>query len=191
MTQLSLSQGKYLELSGKTIPEYLTREEIEKLIKVVKKPHHHLLINFLWQTGARISEALAVEVKDIDFNSKEIKLITLKRKKITYRSVPLTDKLQSELAGYLYQKNLREGKIFKFSRQNAWAIIRKYFKLADINKKPHPHIFRHSFAFNCSSQGLHPRLLQRLLGHSNIVNTSIYYNPTQEFLKEQFLEIKF
>jgi len=191
MNNITPAQGKYLELSGKEIPSYLTREEVHELLSQIKKPHHHLFINFLWSTGARVSEALAVEVKDIDFKAKHINLLTLKRKKILYRVVPAHDGLLSELAAYLYQKNIREGKIFNFTRQNAWSMIRKYFLKVGITKNPHPHIFRHSFCFNCSEQGLHPRILQRLAGHSTVLSTMLYYNPTEEVVKHEFQQIKF
>lgn len=191
MSEITANPSKYLELQAKEIPTYLTKEEIDQLLSVIKKPHHHLLINFLWSTGARISEALLVEVKDINFNKKEITLWTLKRRKPTKRIIPMAENLALELATYLYQNNIQEGKIFKFTRQTAWYLTKRYFAKAKLTKKPHPHIFRHSFGFNCSSQGLHPRLLQRLLGHASLLNTAIYYNPSHEFVKEQFSQIKF
>lgn len=191
METLAVPQTKYLELSGKEVPGYLTREEVHALLSVIKKPHHHLFVNFLWSTGARVSEALALEVKDINLNAKQVNLLTLKRKKLIYRTLPLTDSLASGLAAYLYQKDIREGRVFKFGRQNAWLMLRKYFTQAQLTKKAHPHILRHSFSYNCSEQGLHPRILQRLLGHGSVLSTMIYYNPSDALVKWEFQNIKF
>ncbi len=70
-----------LSLTSQKLPPYMTKDEVRTVLDGIEsKPLYHLLINFLWQTGARVTEALSVKVSDIDFYSKAVHMPSLKNK---------------------------------------------------------------------------------------------------------------
>ncbi len=79
-----------LNWTREKLPPYLTKDEVREVLETVKYSHlQHLLINFLWQTGARISEALSVMVSDIDFYSKVVRMPSLKKRSPQIKTIPL------------------------------------------------------------------------------------------------------
>ena len=142
-------KGK-LDILGWTsekLPPYLTKDEVHKVLKGVEnRPLEHLLINSLWQTGARISEALAVRVSDIDFYSRVVRMPSLKKKSPQIKTIPLQGDLIGELGAYIGQQGLQKlAVIFDITRQHAHRIIRDACIKAGIERKrAHPHVDRKS-----------------------------------------------
>lgn len=89
------------------LPKYFHKHEIDAILEAVKgKDSYTLLINLLWQTGARVSEILAIKVKDIDFHTKTLRITTLKQKNHPQRAIPLQGNLLGQLGAYMALKQL-------------------------------------------------------------------------------------
>ena len=171
-------------------PEYLNINEIHHLLNVTaeKNNKHFMLICFLWNTGVRITEAIKVKKGNIDFSSKNIKILWLKRRKLQMRTIPVNDKFMYLLSTYTGQMN-KDQYIFPYTRQRACQILTKYNEI--LNKTLHPHLFRHSFAVNYYLQTNDIVGLKDLLGHSNIRNTLIYAKISNSEIRGKLNSIDF
>lgn len=171
------------------LPKYFTKEEVHRILDQAKTDRDHLLIELLWRTGARISEALSIKAGDIDIYAKAIKIRTLKQRSNSFRVVPIPRDLLNELQDYVKAKNLLpEDKLFDLSRGGAHFIIMNICLKADIDRKrAHPHTFRHSFAIHATLNRVPIGIIQEWLGHSNIANTMIYGRVLAQDTK-QFME---
>ena len=165
------------------LPEYWTREQIHELLNRVEDAKHRMLFTYLWFTGNRITEALNVRRKDIDFQNHLITIRWLKNRQYNTRNVPMHPSLRDLIR--LYCGNLlSDDLLFNFSRQRAWQLCQKY---ANAN----PHKFRHSFAVNWLKCGGSIVILSQILVHSDIKVTMEYLRIVpieqgQELLKVTF-----
>jgi integrase/recombinase XerD len=156
------------------VPKYLTKEEVGLILQACENNERdHLLINMLWQTGARISEILDLRREDIDFRNGLIRLKTLKRKKPANRIVEITPSLMGEISAYVLNNKIRD-KLFDINRQRAHQILKKYTKIAGIDKDAHLHTLRHSHAINLLLHGVPLPIISERLGHASIARTMIY-----------------
>lgn len=168
----------------KEIPKYWDREEINQLLDGVKNYKHKMLLQFLWLSGVRISEAISLKKKDIDFRKSLMRVKWLKSRKYQERVVPMHPVLKSMLEMFTGAMN-QETRVFPFTRQQGWYITQKWCQ-------GNPHKFRHSFAVNwlrCEGDLV---ILHRILGHSKIQTTLEYLkivplDQGKELLKIQFL----
>jgi len=177
------------------LPSYLTPVEIQAMLETcIKDKRNHLLINLLWQTGCRITEALKVTRNDIDTYNLTIKILTEKqrnkRNKPIYRIVPISTVLSNEIASYVLNQNITD-KLFNITRQRAFQIIKKTAIKAGITKPVHPHTLRHSFAVNCISQGVPLPVVKDLLGHSSVLTTMVYLKIVQQDARQFLQQVKF
>jgi integrase/recombinase XerD len=170
---------------NKTLPNILTIDEIRKLIKVIKNPKHRLVIKLLYGTGIRVSEIIKIEKKDIDFSENLIKIRLAKGGKD--RFVKLPDSLVQELKSYM---NINEGNYLfesnkggKLTKKTIGKIVQISAKRAGIEKRVYPHLLRHSFATHLLESGTDLRVIQKLLGHSDIKTTQIYTQISQASIK--------
>jgi len=142
---------------------------------------------FLRFTGARISEVLNIDdTKDIDFRNSRVRLITLKRKrsKKVYRTVPVPIEAINELLRYLAMYPDMKGKVFKLSQPNFYKKMQEIGQKAKIPKdKIYPHALRHTRAIELINAGMPLNHIQALLGHSSILNTSVYLVVTGKELE--------
>jgi len=183
-----------LSWTSRQLPPYMTKDEIrDVLVAVEHKPLYHLLINFLWQTGARITEALSVKVSDIDFYSKVVHMPSLKKKSPQIKTIPLQGELLGELGAYIGQKGLKkDDRIFSFTRQHAHRIVRDACIKVGIEKeRSHPHVLRHSFSVNAVLQRVPLPILQRWLGHSDIKNTMVYLQILSQDTRDFYEALEF
>ncbi len=172
----------------------MTKDEVKDVLEGVKqKSLNHLLINFLWQTGARVTEALSVKVSDIDFYSKVVRMPSLKKKNPQIKTIPLQGELLGELGAYMGQKGLKkEDRIFSITRQHAHRITQDACIQAGIEKKrAHPHVLRHSFSVNAVLQRVPLPILQKWLGHSDIKNTMVYLQILSQDTRDFYEAIEF
>jgi len=144
-------------------------------------------------TGARISEALRVRNKDIDFYGKAIRLTTLKRRVFTERVIPMQGHLAGLLGAHIAAKRIqKDDLLFDFTRQRAYQIVSEAVIKAGLDEeRAHPHTFRHSFAVHCVLSGVPILVLKEWLGHSNIQNTLIYLKVLGSDTRHFYDTVKF
>ncbi|MBS3084690.1 tyrosine-type recombinase/integrase [Candidatus Pacearchaeota archaeon] len=170
---------------NKTLPEILTIEEIKKLIESANNIKHRLIIKLLYGCGLRVSEIVNLKVNDLNFVEELIKINLAKGKKDRFVKIPssIKDELESYLKlnkhNTLFPSN-RGGKLTKDTIQK---IVQNSAKRAGIKKRVYPHLLRHSFATHLLEQGTDLRMIQKLLGHSDIKTTQIYTQISQASIK--------
>lgn len=183
-----------IRYEGGAIPQYLTKTEVSRMLDVCTSKRDHLLISTLWNTGTRITELLGLRVSDCDFYHHSIRFITLKKKgkktKETYRTIPIKAELVAEMSAYLLETGIKD-KVFDITRQRAFQIIRDRSKEAGIEKKVHPHSFRHGYAVNLISQGVPISIVKDLLGHNSILTTMIYLRIVKQDAEKFLSEVQF
>ena len=181
------------------LPEILTLKEMKQIVD--NCPHtpegmqNKLIIKILIATGARISETLNLEVKDVE--TQDYEFIKVLGKGSKYRIIPIYDSLENEIKNYLtiYRPKLKNAsesfKIFPNTRREKfWKDLKTIAKNAKIEKNVYPHIFRHSLATILLGNGADVRIVQEILGHANITTTEIYTHVEKSKLKMIYDNIK-
>ena len=154
------------------------------------------LLEFLYGTGARISEAVGLDVDDLDLTERTVRLLGKGGKQ---RMVPLGSFAIEALDRYLVQGrpllaengtggpavflNARGGRL---SRQSAWSVIDAAKDAAGLDVEVSPHTLRHSFATHLLDGGADVRVVQELLGHASVATTQLYTLVTVERLREVY-----
>lgn len=182
----------------KHLPEYLTEEEVGKLLDVeVKSPYDYrnkTILELLYSSGIRISEL--VNIKTPNYDSEEC-LIRIMGKGSKERIVPLGDYavniindymnnyrplINKKHTDYVFVNNRGD----KISRQFIFKVIKKETLKKGIKKDISPHTLRHTFATHLLKNGADLRIIQELLGHENISTTQIYTHVTNNKLKSDY-----
>ncbi|MBU4186409.1 MAG: site-specific integrase [Proteobacteria bacterium] len=160
---------------------YLVEEEVKQLCEACKKERNKLLIVLLFQTGLRISEALALTPASIrNFEGKPAMEIVGKGKKL--RMVALPVNLREKLESYAYRARIEpSGRFFEINRSRAWQILNEARETAGLEKRVFPHLLRHSDAIIRLRKTGNPKALQYHLGHNTPAMTLRYLSTlTQE-----------
>lgn len=177
-----------------TLPRIIPRDEIEKLLNYVysqlgddshKAYKYHLrdaaILETLFATGTRVYEISNIRTNCIDLSSGTIRIMGKggKERYIQISDDSVVELLQKyyeankdsiEKCGYFFVNN--RGK--RFTEQSIRIMIKKYVKLAGIERNITPHMFRHSFATYLIEEGVDVSCVQQILGHSSIKTTQIY-----------------
>ena len=178
----------------KTLPKIIPREEIEQLLNCIYKQENKnieknytywlrdiAVIETLFATGARVYEISNIREDSIDLNSGLIKIMG-KGGKERYIQIAVPEILSIlkkyhlqnieaiKKSGYFFVNN--RGR--RYSEQSIRLMIKKYTKLAGIERNITPHMFRHSFATYLIEEEVDISYVQKLLGHSSIKTTQIY-----------------
>ena len=184
---------------SKKLPNYLTIEEVDRLLNInttkVYDYRNKAMMETLYACGIRVSELCNIKLSDIDFNEYTIKIFGKGRKE---RIVPINESSMEALKIYIndYRPFLLKTKVSDYvfinnfgnviSRVGFFKILKKLCKDAGIEKDVSPHTLRHSFATHLLNNGANLRVIQHLLGHSNITTTQIYSHLSNESLKEDY-----
>jgi integrase/recombinase XerD len=171
---------------------YLTEEEIRQLVEACKKERDRLLITLLFQTGVRISEALALTPAAIrNFEGKPAMEIVGKGKKL--RMVALPVNLKEKLESYAYRARIEPRmRFFDINRSRAWQILNEAREAAGLEKRVFPHLLRHSDAIIRLRKTGNPKALQYHLGHNSPAMTLRYLSTlTQEDALRVQQEVEF
>lgn len=172
----------------KALPVVLTKQEVKELFKATKPGRNRLLLQFLYSTGVRVSEAVKMKVEDINFKERIGKVKSGKGNKD--RIIILSKTWCEKAKKYVERKKVKSE--FLFSKKNGkpitadtvQRIIRQAREKANITKEVTPHTFRHSFATHLLEGGENIRNIQELLGHSNLNTTQIYTHVSLNQLKK-------
>ena len=195
------TSGIKLPKVRRKLPDTLSVEEIESILDMTDTSIHagvrdRAMLELMYGAGLRVSELLNLTSQNLYFDEEIIRVFGKGSKE---RIVPLGEYAIHWIQQYLKfaRPNLvkRRGgveELFvnqrgqKLSRMGFWKIVRKYVDLAGIKKDIHPHTFRHSFATHLLEGGADLRVVQELLGHSDISTTQIYTHIDRQFLKEVY-----
>lgn len=183
----------------KKLPTYLTIDEINKLLDIqLLTPYDYrnkAMLELLYATGLRISELINLEFSNIDIDNSILRVMGKGNKE---RLVPFNDSASKYLKLYIdyYRDEILNGKYSDYlfisnakkpiTRQGFFKIIKTEVNRAGIKKDVSPHVLRHSFATHLLANGADIRVIQELLGHSNIVTTEIYTHVVNEKVKKDY-----
>jgi integrase/recombinase XerD len=190
---------------AKRLPKALPLADVEAILEAAGAAGTTLalrdraLLEVLYGTGARISEAVGLDVDDLDSVDGTV---LLRGKGGKQRLVPVGSYAQEAVAAYLVRGrpelataatgtgnggalflNARGGRL---SRQSAWAVLVRTAERAGVTKDVSPHTLRHSFATHLLDGGADVRVVQELLGHASVTTTQIYTLVTVDNLREVF-----
>lgn len=186
---------------GSHLPTYLTVEEVERLLEIdVDSPfaaRNKAILELMYATGLRISETINLEFKNIDTEDCIIRVMGKGKKE---RIIPINDYALNALNDYIM--NYRPALIKKgetnylflnnhggmLTRQGVFKMIKAECEKKGINKNISPHTLRHTFATHLLENGADLRIIQELLGHSDIQTTQIYTHLTNETLHNEYLK---
>ena len=188
------------------LPKALSIQQIQSLLDAVigDEPENlrdRALLEFLYATGTRISEALQLSVDDVlDDHQRVADAIRVSGKGGKQRFVPVGSFARSAVESYVTRARpalLRSAKnpspaLFlglrggRLSRQNAWLILGSAARRAGLEGLVSPHTLRHSFATHVLSGGGDIRVVQELLGHSSVSTTQIYTKVTIDTLRDVY-----
>lgn len=184
------------------IPKPLTEAQVTRLLDAVVgvdplARRDRAMLELLYATGARISEAVGASIGDIDFDDALIRLFGKGDKE---RIVPFGSAAaraldewfapagRAQLAPDRWKRRGDAEAIFlnqrggRLTRQGAWLIIKKYGARAGIEEHLSPHVLRHSCATHLLDHGADLRIVQEMLGHASISTTQVYTRVSQERL---------
>ena len=179
----------------KRLPTTLSADEVQRLLAAptTKESPKNLrdtaLLQVLYSTGMRVTEAVTLQVDDVDFSQS---LIFCAGHDSHARELPLDDDTRRIVSNYLENgrphlvKDKNEKALFlnhrgqQLTRQGLWLIIKAYASQANLGDKVTPHTLRHSFAAHKLNKGAELREIQQLLGHANISTTQIYSQLAEE-----------
>lgn len=186
----------------RSLPKALTVLEVEALLTAASASDTPLalrdraLLEVLYGSGARISEAVGLDVDDVDLGKGSVRLLGKGSKE---RVVPVGSFAAAATEAYLVRSrpvlsasgkghaglfvNARGGRL---SRQSAWTILQTAAGKAGIAAAVSPHTLRHSFATHLLDGGADVRVVQELLGHASVTTTQIYTLVTIERLREVY-----
>ena len=161
----------------KSLPVFLTKKQVNKLLHVIKNKKHWLMIAMLYSAGLRRSELINLKVKDLDIDSnygwvrkgkgnKDRMFIIARRLKPQLKTT--IDKLK--YYDYLFTGNRGN----HISKETLYKIVKRYSEKAGIKKNVHPHVLRHSFTTHMIESGYDITIVQRLLGHESVEATERY-----------------
>lgn len=171
----------------KKLPTVLTKEEIRSLIEAAKNPKHKLLIEFMYSAGLRVSECVTLKVDDLDLQEKIGKIQHGKGNKERY--IILSENLIEHFNRYISTKKDKGPYIFSVSQKpitarQAQKVVQDAARKAGIKKRVFCHALRSSFATHLLEAGTDIRVIQELLGHSNLSTTQIYTKVSTQQLKK-------
>ena len=187
----------------KTLPKYLSIEEVDKLIDIKIENafdyRNKTILELLYSTGLRATELISLDIINIDTTNMVVNVYGKGNKE---RIVPLSKIAVNYLDAYinmyrnmLFVKNQKPtDSLFlnnhgnRMTRQGLYIIIGEVARKQGIEKEITPHVLRHSFATHMIECGADIRSVQELLGHENIVTTEIYTHLANNFIKDNYNE---
>ena len=184
------------------LPRAISVDDVDRLLRAAALDQtaialrDHALLEVLYGTGARISEAVGLAADDLDLEGRVVRLAGKGGKQ---RLVPMGTMARDAVSAYLVRArpelaaagrgsavlflNARGGPL---SRQSAWTILRATARRAGLTADVSPHTLRHSFATHLLEGGADVRVVQELLGHASVTTTQVYTLVTVDTLREVY-----
>ncbi|MFN2169373.1 MAG: site-specific tyrosine recombinase XerD [Anaerolineae bacterium] len=183
---------------GRPLPVALSEDEVESLLEAPDTEDNlgfrdRAMLEVLYATGLRVTELVNLRLAQLNLNQGVVRIVG---KGDRERLIPLGEEsmewLQNFIAGPREEILLERQSDYVFptrrgdrmTRQAFWHIIKRYAKKAGIHKKLSPHTVRHAFATHLLNNGADLRVVQLLLGHSDVSTTQIYTHVARERMKE-------
>lgn len=194
-------------LPGQRLPKAIPVDDVARILEAASADsptglRDRALLEFLYSTGARISEAVGLDVDDVRLSGEDDggpSVVRLFGKGSKARLVPLGSYGARAVDDYLVRArpllstkgpgtpalflNARGGRL---SRQSAWTILKDAAERAQIGRDVSPHTLRHSFATHLLEGGADVRVVQELLGHASVTTTQVYTLVTADTLREVY-----
>jgi integrase/recombinase XerD len=187
---------------SRKLPQVLTRGEVEKLLAQPSGTDPHALrdralLELMYASGLRASEAIGLEVGDVDLDER---LLRARGKGSKERIVPIGQVAMRALAAYLERgrpklvKNRPETHLFvnfrggQLTRQGLYKIVRRHATTAGLADRMSPHTLRHTFATHLLAGGCDLRSVQEMLGHADVSTTQLYTHLSSERLKDVYFK---
>lgn len=181
----------------RSLPKSLNEQEVEDLLNAPNSNHpiglrDRAMLELLYASGLRVSELVNIKVSEVSTQDGVVR-VTGKGSKT--RLVPMGEEAADWIIRYmrhgrtaLLQKKMSDSlfvtnRAAAMTRQAFWYLIKRYAVQAGINKPMSPHVLRHAFATHLLNHGADLRVVQMLLGHSDISTTQIYTHVARERLK--------
>ena len=186
--------------TSKKVQVPFSEEEINSVLNKISHTdsfegvRNKLIIELFYATGIRRIELINIKLKDIDLESKTVKILGKRDKE---RVIPLLNMLVDSIKNYLEKRKFLEViedkdyllltvKGVKLYETLVYRIINEYFSLASSKVKKSPHILRHSFATHLLNQGAELNAVKELLGHSSLAATQVYTHNSIAELKKVY-----
>lgn len=187
---------------GRALPASLSEQDVENLLAAPETTQalglrDRAMLELLYATGLRVSELVVLSVTQINFRMGVVRVSGKGNKE---RLVPIGEEAMQWLEHYIQsaRPELLSGRQCEvlfvtkraagMTRQAFWHIIKRYAKKAQINKTLSPHTLRHAFATHLLNHGADLRVVQLLLGHTDLSTTQIYTHIAQQRLQELHAE---
>ena len=190
----------------KSLPKFLTPEEVEKILNNVKIEtpagyRNRAILELLWATGMRISELSGLNFGDLNLENNEIRVFGKGSKE---RIILVTDRAKTYLERYINSARVLVAKGYRLEEPTESSpvfinntgyrlqprtirnVINEIVDKIELPKNVTPHMFRHSFATHLIENGADLRIVQELLGHASISNTQIYTHVSMQHMKEVY-----
>ncbi len=179
--------NQFSSRTPKKLPKYITKTKVDVILEKARSDNtrNYLILVTLWRTGMRVSELVNITKRDVGSDQ-----ITIRQGKgHKDRIVPADSGIIDLLTLHSASMNL-DDLLFPLSEVTVRNICHKY----QDDEYLHPHTLRHSFAVHCLKSGMNIRVLQKILGHTNLSTTAIYLDLIGEdiktFLNDYFIEIE-
>ena len=179
------------------LPKVLTFEEVNKILDLDMTIIQKAVFELLYASGLRVSELANLELNNIDLNSGYVRCIGKGSKE---RIVPIGRKAEAAIENYLKEREyilLKTGEKSKYlflkesgkviTRQDIYKFIKRITE--KIGKSASPHTIRHTFATHLIENGADLRVVQELLGHSDVSTTQLYTHISKKRLKDVYFSI--
>jgi integrase/recombinase XerD len=187
---------------GRKLPQVLTRGEVEKLLSRPKGTEpaalrDRALLELMYACGLRASEAIGLEVGDVDLDDK---ILRARGKGSKERIVPIGGTAATAVRIYLERgrpelvKGVGQPTLFlnfrggALTRQGLYKIVRRHAEAAGLGDRMSPHTLRHTFATHLLAGGCDLRSVQEMLGHADVSTTQLYTHLSSQRLKDVYFK---
>ena len=181
----------------KRLPKVMSIQEIETILKNNLSELETTMLELLYGAGLRVSELSNLELNNVELNSRYVRCVGKGSKE---RIIPIGEKAKKAISKYLKHREIITKKYKldtkqlllkdngkKVTRQDVYVFIKKQGEL--LKKHISPHTLRHSFATHMLENGADLRVVQELLGHSDVSTTQLYTHVSKKRLKEVYFSI--